>query len=308
MMHGMEDRENARPNLVIVTGLSGAGKSQAMKCFEDQGYYCVDNLPPVLIPQLAQLCRSSHLDYLALALDVRSREFFDDLEPALEQIATLGYHPYIVFLEADPQVLVRRYAESRRQHPLAPNDRVLKGIEKEREFLQFLRGRSDLVLDTSKISPHQLRGLIFQNFGTQRHLQSRLHVFSFGFKYGIPLDTDLVFDCRFLPNPYYLAELRPLSGLDEAVYQYLSQFESFATFQDKIADLLLFLLPAYLKEGKRQVNVAFGCTGGRHRSVALAERIAQRLASAHYEVSIEHRDLQRHGGRSALNSQPHQGS
>lgn len=284
-------QEYIRPNFVIVTGLSGAGKSQVMKCFEDQNYYCVDNLPPTLIPALIELCRKSNLTQLAVALDIRSKDFFTDLTPTLKQAEDMGCTPYIVFLEASDDVLIHRYAESRRQHPLAPNDRVANGILKERKMLQFLKDRASLVLDTSKTTSHQLRGLIFQHFSSEDASKSKLHIVSFGFKHGSPTDVDLVFDCRFLPNPYYIQELRHLSGLDEAVRDYLHNFETYHIFANKIVDLLTFLLPQYLKEGKRQVNVAFGCTGGRHRSVALAEEIAQAMKKQHYETSIEHRDV-----------------
>ncbi len=284
-------QEYIRPNFVIVTGLSGAGKSQVMKCFEDQNYYCVDNLPPSLIPDLIELCHNSGIFYLAIALDIRSKDFFTDLTPNLKQAENMGHTPYIVFLEASDDVLIHRYAESRRQHPLAPNDRVANGILKEREMLRFLKDRASLILDTSKTTSHQLRGLIFQHFNSQKSLQSKLHIVSFGFKHGTPTDVDLIFDCRFLSNPYYIAELRNLSGLDQPVRDYLHKFETYHIFADKIVDLLTFLLPQYLKEGKRQVNIAFGCTGGHHRSVALAEEIAQAMKKQHYEISIEHRDI-----------------
>ena len=297
--HSPAMKEHVRPNFIIVTGLSGAGKSQAMKCLEDQGYYCVDNLPPALIPELAKICHTSNITSFALALDVRSREFFEDLAPALEQADKMGYSPYIVFLEAADNVLINRYAESRRQHPLAPNDRVINGIIKEREYLQTFREEADLVIDTSKFSAHQLRGLIFKHFSASEVTSSRIHVMSFGFKHGIPLDTDLVFDCRFLPNPYYVPELRPLSGLDKPVCDYLYTFATYQQFCQKIGDLLLFLLPKYLQEGKEQVNIAFGCTGGRHRSVALAETISKQLAKHGYETSIEHRDVERNSTRQA---------
>ncbi len=284
-------QEYIRPNFVIVTGLSGAGKSQVMKCFEDQNYYCVDNLPPVLIPDLIKLCHNCGIFYLAIALDVRNKDFFADLTPVLKQVEEMGQTPYIVFLEASDDVLIHRYAESRRQHPLAPNDRAANGILKERKMLKFLKDRASLVLDTSKTTSHQLRGIIFQHFNPEENFQNKLHIVSFGFKHGAPTDVDLIFDCRFLPNPYYIANLRQLSGLDEPVREYLHNFETYHIFAEKIIDLLTFLLPQYLKEGKRQVNVAFGCTGGRHRSVALAEEIAQAMIKQHYETSVEHRDI-----------------
>ncbi|MGM9998375.1 MAG: RNase adapter RapZ [Candidatus Bruticola sp.] len=285
-------QEHTELNFVMVTGLSGSGKSQVMKCFEEQDYYCADNIPPVLLPELIKLCRTSNVNRLAVAADIRSQQFFNDLMTVLEQLTQMGCSPYIVFLDASNEVLVRRYAESRRQHPLAPNDRVINGITKEREKLQFLKERASFVLDTSQTTSHQLRGLIFQHFSSQNTDGSKLHAVSFGFKYGAPTDVDLIFDCRFLPNPYYLPELRILSGLDEPVQRYLHSFDTYHTFSQKIVDLLIFLLPQYLKEGKRQVNVAFGCTGGRHRSVALAEEVANAIRKHNYETSVEHRDAQ----------------
>ncbi len=301
-------QEYIRPNFVIVTGLSGAGKSQVMKCFEDQNYYCVDNIPPILIPDLMKLCHNCGIFYLAVALDIRNKDFFADLMPVLKQTEEMGQAPYIVFLEASNEVLIHRYAESRRQHPLAPNDRAVNGILKEREMLKFLKDRASLVLDTSKTTSHQLRGLIFQYFNSKEDIQSKLHIVSFGFKYGAPTDVDLIFDCRFLPNPYYIAKLRQLSGLDEPVREYLHNFETYHIFADKIIDLLTFLLPQYLKEGKPQINVAFGCTGGRHRSVALAEEIAQAMTKKQYETSVEHRDikLSTRSNDSLLTQQPPQ--
>lgn len=289
----MENSKNQRPNFIVVTGLSGAGKSSAMKCFEDQGYYCVDNLPPVLIPELAKICHNSNITDLAVALDIRSRDFFEDLPDALEQTQKIGYIPCILFLEASTDVLIQRYAESRRQHPLAPNNRVENGIQKEKECLKYIRDKANVVLDTSKCSKHQLRGRLFSLFNSSSAPKSRIHIMSFGFKYGMPLDVDLVFDCRFLPNPYYIQNLRHLSGLDQPVRDYLRGFDTFETFSEKVNDLLLFVVPQYFKEGKQQVNVAFGCTGGRHRSVALAEMSALKLRSQNYEVTAEHRDIER---------------
>ncbi|MGM9991269.1 MAG: RNase adapter RapZ [Candidatus Bruticola sp.] len=283
-------QKDTKRNFVMVTGLSGSGKSQVMKCFEEQNYYCADNIPPVLLPELIKLCFASNINRLAVATDIRSQQFFSDLTTVLEQLEQMDSSPYIVFLDASDEVLVRRYAESRRQHPLAPNDRVLNGIIKERDKLRFLRERASLVLDTSQMTTHQLRGLIFQKFSSKNTTGSKLHAVSFGFKYGTPTDVDLIFDCRFLPNPYYLPELRGLSGLDEPVKNYLHSFATYHTFLQKIVSLLIFLLPQYLKEGKQQVNVAFGCTGGRHRSVALAEEVASLMKKHHCETSVEHRD------------------
>ena len=288
-------------NFIIVTGLSGAGKSQAVKCLEDEGYYCVDNLPPVFIPGLIDLCLKSGFNKLAAALDVRSRTFFDDFKPAMAEIKKRGINPYILFLDASDDVLIRRYAESRRQHPMAPNDRVANGIELERRCMQELKSTANEVIDTSNLSSHRLRGRIFEGLRLEEDRFSRIHITSFGFKHGIPLDTDLLFDCRFLPNPYYIPSLKPLSGLDKDVCDYLHTFDNFDIFTQKILDLLTFLRPLYLKEGKLQVNVAFGCTGGRHRSVALAEAAAQALSKAGYKTSVEHRDIDKSGRKSGEN-------
>lgn len=284
----------AQREFLIITGMSGAGKSLAMKCFEDLGYFCVDNLPPALIPKFAQLCGASSVARLALVIDIRGREFFPELQDALAELPRLGFQPFVLYLEASDEVLVRRYSETRRLHPLATNGRVLHGIQEERGLLQELRTRADWILDTSRLSPHRLRTDISRRFsGAGAAGRATLHVVSFGFKFGVPLDADLVLDCRFLPNPYYVEELNPLSGLDEPVRDFLFALPATEEFLSKVLDLLGFLLPRFVEEGKHHLTVAFGCTGGRHRSTALAEAVAARLGTQGHAVSVEHRDVLR---------------
>jgi len=284
----------AQREFVIITGMSGAGKSLAMKCFEDQGYFCVDNLPPALIPKFAQLCGSSNVDRLAVVIDIRGREFFPELRGALAELPRLGLEPFILYLEASDEVLVRRYSETRRQHPLAANGRILHGIQEERRLLKELRTRADWNLDTSKLSAPRLRAAILQRLSASEGSgQATLHVVSFGFKYGVPMDVDMVLDCRFLPNPYYVEDLNPMSGLDEPVREYLFAIPATRDFVNRILELLEFLVPHFVRERKRHLTVAFGCTGGRHRSTAVAEAVAQSLRTSGHSVSIEHRDVQR---------------
>ncbi len=284
----------AQREFVIITGMSGAGKSLAMKCFEDQGYFCVDNLPPALIPKFAQLCGSSSVARLAMVIDIRGREFFPELQGAITELPRLGFEPFILYLEASDEVLVRRYSETRRQHPLASNGRILHGIQEERRLLKGLRTRADWNLDTSRLSAPQLRAAILQRFSTSEGTgRATLHVVSFGFKYGVPMDVDMILDCRFLPNPYYVESLNPLSGLDEPVREYLFAIPAARDFVSRIQDLLEFMIPHFVDERKRHLTVAFGCTGGRHRSTAIAEAVAQGLRANGHPVSIEHRDIHR---------------
>lgn len=285
----------AQREFVIITGMSGAGKSLTMKCFEDLGYFCVDNLPPALIPKFAQLCgSSSSVERLALVIDIRGREFFPQLLDALAELPRLGFEPFILFLEASDDVLIRRYSETRRQHPLTSNGRVQQGIREERLLLHELRSRADWILDTSRLNPHRLRADINRRFsGSESDRLANIHVLSFGFKYGVPLDADMVLDCRFLPNPYYIQELNPLTGLDEPVRDYLFDMPATGEFVAKVEELLGFLLPRFADEGKQHMTVAFGCTGGRHRSTAVAEAVAARLRGLGHAVSVEHRDMAR---------------
>lgn len=280
---------------VIVTGLSGAGKTQAIRSLEDLGYFCVDNLPPTLIPKFAEVCFQveGKIDKIALVIDIRGGKFFDSLFESLNYLKERKYKYEILFLDASDEILVKRYKESRRKHPLAPQGRILRGIALERAKLKEVRDRADEVIDTSMLTTRNLRDKIFSIYEENGQLESKLMitVVSFGFKYGIPVDADLVFDVRFLPNPYYIPELKMYSGKDEPVRDYVLSFDETLTFIDKLEDMLIFLIPKYLKEGKRQLIVAIGCTGGRHRSVAISNAIYEKLKEGGYPVNIDHRDI-----------------
>ncbi|EAG6866779.1 RNase adapter RapZ [Listeria monocytogenes] len=284
--------------LVIITGMSGAGKTVAMQSLEDLGYFCVDNLPPSLLPKFWELMKESDkMDKIALVMDLRGREFFDSIEPALDELDNTNFiTTKILFLEADDKVLVSRYKETRRHHPLEPNGSVLDGINGERELLSDLKGRSQLVINTSNMAPRELRERINNEFQTEDKDIFNVQLMSFGFKYGIPIDADLVFDVRFLPNPHYIDKMRPLTGLDEDVYEYVMKWPETQTFLDKLVDLLMFTLPFYKREGKTQLVIAIGCTGGQHRSVALTEFVGKAIQQK-YETTISHRDMKRRKGR-----------
>ncbi|EKZ0256601.1 RNase adapter RapZ [Listeria monocytogenes] len=284
--------------LVIITGMSGAGKTVAMQSLEDLGYFCVDNLPPSLLPKFWELMKESDkMDKIALVMDLRGREFFDSIEPALDELDNTNFiTTKILFLEADDKVLVSRYKETRRHHPLEPNGSVLDGINAERELLSDLKGRSQLVINTSNMAPRELRERINNEFQTEDKDVFNVQLMSFGFKYGIPIDADLVFDVRFLPNPHYIDKMRPLTGLDEDVYEYVMKWPETQTFLDKLVDLLMFTLPFYKREGKTQLVIAIGCTGGQHRSVALTEFVGKAIQQK-YETMISHRDMKRRKGR-----------
>ncbi|HAC3242801.1 TPA_asm: RNase adapter RapZ [Listeria monocytogenes] len=284
--------------LVIITGMSGAGKTVAMQSLEDLGYFCVDNLPPSLLPKFWELMKESDkMDKIALVMDLRGREFFDSIEPALDELDNTNFiTTKILFLEADDKVLVSRYKETRRHHPLEPNGSVLDGINAERELLSDLKGRSQLVINTSNMAPRELRERINNEFQTEDKDIFNVQLMSFGFKYGIPIDADLVFDVRFLPNPHYIDKMRPLTGLDEDVYEYVMKWPETQTFLDKLVDLLMFTLPFYKREGKTQLVIAIGCTGGQHRSVALTKFVGKTIQQK-YETTISHRDMKRRKGR-----------
>ncbi|WP_138203468.1 RNase adapter RapZ [Haloimpatiens lingqiaonensis] len=280
---------------VIVTGLSGAGKTQAIRCLEDLGYFCVDNLPTTLIPKFAEACFQTEgkIDKIALVIDIRGGKFFDDLFSSLSYFKAEGYHYEILFLEASDEVLIKRYKESRRKHPLAPEGRILTGIASERERLKEVREKANHIIDTTKLSTRELRQKITNIYGDKDQIENKLmiNVLSFGFKYGIPLDSDLVFDVRFLPNPYYIPELKQYSGNDSSVRDYVMDFKETTDFIDKLEDMLNFLIPNYIKEGKRQLIISIGCTGGRHRSVTIANAIYQKLRDKGHNVAIDHRDI-----------------
>lgn len=284
--------------LVIITGMSGAGKTVAMQSLEDLGYFCVDNLPPSLLPKFWELMKETDkMDKIALVMDLRGREFFDSIQPALDELDNTNFiTTKILFLEADDKVLVSRYKETRRHHPLEPNGSVLDGITAERDLLSDLKGRSQLVINTSNMAPRELRERINNEFQTEDKAVFNVQLMSFGFKYGIPIDADLVFDVRFLPNPHYIDKMRPLTGLDEDVYEYVMKWPETQTFLDKLVDLLMFTLPFYKREGKTQLVIAIGCTGGQHRSVALTEFVGKAIKQK-YETTISHRDMKRRKGR-----------
>lgn len=285
------------PRLVILTGLSGAGKTQALRCLEDHlGFFCVDNLPPSLIPKFADLCARSAvpIQRLALVVDIRGGELFKDVFEVLAELDREAIPYEIVFLEASDEALVRRFKESRRPHPLGGE--LLEAIRKERACLEELRGRAHKVIDTTSLTPHQLKEQLIALFGNGESLRRfRITFLSFGYKYGIPLDADLVIDVRFLPNPHYIDRLRPLTGEDQEVKDYVFSSPVTSEFLAKFTSLIEFLIPLYMNEGKTMLTIAVGCTGGRHRSVAIANRLAELLAAKDYQAAVRHRDIQRDG-------------
>lgn len=288
--------ETAGQDVVVVTGVSGAGKSQALKTLEDLGYFCVDNLPPALIATFIDLCTNlkEPISRIALGVDVRGREFFDDVSSALASIMENGIKPVVLFLEADDDTLVRRYKETRRRHPLSPQGGILEGIREERTILADLRGQASIIIDTSNLTPAELRKQLVGVFTSTVKLQKLLvTVVTFGFKHGLPIDADLVFDVRFLPNPFYVPELRPLSGLDHKVVSYLNKSPITKSFFSRMSKFVDFLLPHYVEEGKSHLTIAVGCTGGRHRSVAIGEALRTHLESKEHTVVVEHRDIER---------------
>ena len=279
--------------LVVVTGMSGAGKTVAMQSFEDLGYFCVDNMPPALLGKFWELVKESgKISKVALVIDLRSRAFYDEIFGMLQELddGNDNLRPKILFLDASDEELVARYKETRRAHPLAMDGRVLDGIQRERELLSEIKSKAQLVIDTSKISPRQLREELFLNFESDQSTAFHVNVMSFGFKYGIPIDADIVMDVRFLPKPYYVKELREKTGNDQAVYDYVMNSEMTEEFYQQFIKMLRFVMPGYQKEGKSSVTIAIGCTGGQHRSVALANRIGKALQEK-YPVNITHRDM-----------------
>lgn len=279
--------------LVIITGMSGAGKTVAIQSLEDMEYYCVDNLPPVLIQKFIDLMQKSsdQLNKVALVIDLRSREFFSELTKALsalDQIKEIDYR--IIFLEADDATLVNRYKESRRKHPVFNDASPLEGIRHERQQLEEIKGKANHIIDTSLLAPRELKGMVTTLLEAEGAKVFTVNVQSFGFKYGVPLDTDLMFDVRFLPNPYYVDVLRDKTGRDQEVFEYVMKWQETGEFLDKLVDLLCYLLPKYKKEGKSQLHVAIGCTGGKHRSVVIAEQLVERLGPER-AVKAKHRDI-----------------
>ncbi|GFN22727.1 RNase adapter RapZ [Thermanaeromonas sp. C210] len=291
----MQGKRNLR--LVIVTGLSGAGKTQAIRFLEDLGFFCIDNLPPSLIPGLVELLNkqsppSGENKKVALVMDIRGGAFFEGLEEALGYLDSQGFPYEILFLEASDDILVRRYKETRRRHPLA-GESILEGILEERRRLQEIKGRASKIIDTSELTPRQLKEQIMELFGGERE-QLTITVESFGYKYGIPLDADLVLDVRFLPNPYYVPALRPFTGHDRCVADFVLDSPVTSEFIARFMDLMHFLIPHYVKEGKSHLVIAIGCTGGQHRSVTLANTIGELLKGPNRKVIVKHRDVMHH--------------
>jgi UPF0042 nucleotide-binding protein len=282
------------PEIVVVTGMSGAGRSTAADALEDHGWYVVENIPPPLLPALLDLVGPRpELGRLALAVDTRDRAFFNELTSALEAMRERGFDPHVLFLEAADEVLVRRFESSRRPHPLQDDGRVLDGITRERELVREMRGNADLVIDTSFLNVHELSAKVAAAFAEPGTQKLRATVMSFGYKYGIPVDADLVVDVRFLPNPHWVPELRPLTGLDAEVSDYVVEQPRAREFLDRYSELLKFVADGYIHEGKRYVTIAVGCTGGKHRSVAMTEHLAARLVKEGVETLVLHRDLGR---------------
>lgn len=286
--------------VVILTGMSGAGKSTALKMMEDMGYFCMDNLPVALIEKFMELAdrEDGQFQNVAISIDIRNGQALGELQDVLQHLKQKNQAPKILFLDASDLVLVKRYKESRRNHPLAGNNRIAQGIEEERERIHFLRDQADYIIDTSQLLTRELKAeleSIFQQGSDYTNLF--ITVLSFGFKYGIPVDSDLVFDVRFLPNPYYIEELRPKTGNDPEIQQFVMEKPQATEFLNKLEDMLRFLIPNYIDEGKNQLVISIGCTGGKHRSVTLANALYERLKkNANYGLRVEHKDI----GRDAL--------
>lgn len=290
---------------MVVTGMSGAGRSTAAKCLEDLGYFVIDNLPPALIPKVVELgvTGNSPSPRMALVTDVRGGVYFDELAKALEDLTASRTQFHMLFLDASNEVLVRRFEEVRRPHPLNPSERVIDAITQERQMLSGLRARADLVIDTSDLNVHELRHVIRDRFGDMDSSPGlKVSVVSFGYKYGIPIDADLVFDVRFLRNPHWVEELRPLTGHDKRVRDYVLSSDSSVDFLERLSDFVSYLMPAFVEEGKAHLTIAVGCTGGRHRSVVLGEELARVLSNEGFNVRVRHRDINRAPRSAALDA------
>lgn len=289
---------NHNTQLVIITGMSGAGKTVAVQSFEDLGFFCVDNLPPALLPKFLELMRDSrnNIENVALVMDLRGREFFDALFDSLDRLGKEDWvQEHILFLDAEDQSLVSRYKETRRSHPLAKDGLPLEGIRKERKMLDELRGRAQTIINTTTLKPKELREKIIERYREQKQQVFSIQVVSFGFKYGVPIDADLMFDVRFLPNPHYVEHMRPLTGLNTEVSSYVFKWSDTQKFLEKLKDLLTFMLPQYKREGKSQLVIAIGCTGGQHRSVAISEYLSDYF-SGDFFTHVTHRDIDKRKG------------
>ncbi|MET7800971.1 RNase adapter RapZ [Streptomyces decoyicus] len=285
----------AIPELVIISGMSGAGRSTAAKCLEDLGWFVVDNIPPELIAPMVELGARSqgNVARIAVVVDVRGRRFFANLKESLATLDAQSVKRRIVFLESSDEALVRRFESVRRPHPLQGDGRIVDGIAAERDLLRELRGDADLVIDTSSLNVHELRAKMDAQFAGEEVPELRATVMSFGFKYGLPVDADMVIDCRFIPNPHWVPELRPFTGLNDEVSRYVFSQPGSKEFLDGYAELLRIVAEGYRREGKRYVTVAVGCTGGKHRSVAMSEKLARRLVAEGVETVVVHRDMGR---------------
>lgn len=291
----MESARTPEIELVIITGMSGAGKTVAMQSFEDLGFYCIDNLPPELLRKFLKLMMDAEhpMRRIAAVMDTRGGDLFAALTDALDEISVLEHiSTQVLFLDAEDEMLVNRYKETRRAHPLAGTGLPLEGIRKERKALSKLKGHARYIYDTTNLKPRELRAKIIQDFSLQGDAPFKVHFMSFGFKHGMPIDADVVFDVRFLPNPFYVPELRPKTGMDQEVYDYVLKWQETKVLIEKLTDLFQFLLPQYKREGKSQVVIAFGCTGGQHRSVTLANYFSQQFREL-YEVYTTHRDIEK---------------
>ena len=286
-------------HLVIVTGMSGGGKTQACRFMEDLGYFCVDNLPPVFIPKFAELCQHStgHVGNVVLVVDTRSREFFDTFVHVLEDMDKDDQPYEMLFMDASDAAIIRRYKETRRRHPMAPTSRISEGIAKERERLAQVRSKATYIIDTSELKKVDLKEKIVRLFGTSEGEKMNINVLSFGFKFGMPLDADMVLDVRFLPNPFYIESMRHKSGAVPEVAEYIAQWPVTREFEEKLDAMVEFLVPQYIKEGKSQFVIAIGCTGGMHRSVYIAKHVFDMLSARGYQVNLEHRDLMKNDVR-----------
>ncbi|MDT0330339.1 RNase adapter RapZ [Nocardiopsis lambiniae] len=283
------------PEVVIVTGMSGAGRSTAARALEDLDWFVVDNLPPGLVPTMIELAGRTHgaVPRVAVVVDVRSLAFTEDLLSTVEELRKRDITARVLYLEAGDDALVRRFEGVRRPHPLQGDGRVTDGIARERETLRAIRGEADLVIDTSQLNVHQLKARVIGFFGESDETRPRANVVSFGFKHGLPVDADLVLDCRFLPNPHWIPELRPMSGRDEPVRDYVLSQDGAKEMLEAYAEVLRLTIEGYQREGKHYMTLAVGCTGGRHRSVAMAEQFAERLRAQNVEVHVVHRDVGR---------------
>ena len=280
----------SRNELVVITGMSGSGKASVLKAFEDLGYYCVDNLPIELIPRFAELAQNSEYERAALVVDIREGDQFRKLPDILKSLKK-SLNTKVIFLEASEDALIRRFSETRRPHPLGKSQSVHRAILHEREQLNEIRNASDFIIDTSKFNVHDLRAHALEKFRRSADENAiAVSCVSFGYKHGVPQDCDLLFDVRFLPNPHFIPELRPLTGRDAKVAKYVNSFPQTREFIDRISKLLIYLLPHYVREGKSYLTIGFGCTGGQHRSVMISEEVRKRLAKAKYHVAVTHRD------------------